>query len=252
MRSSACGSCCKRRQIFVLDDRRRHVPGRIDGDELHLRADHRRRLARLAGHDLGVPVDLVVVPERQAIIRHVDDDMRIAEIARQPAPALHVDDDGVDRIGGRTLCGGFLLAVQRAHRIGAEIAVDIEVGTRSGRSSPHRAPRRRKADCPCRRRCSRRLRSATTRASFMPGRRILPSGDMHRRLACFSILGLGDHAAVLAQFGELDLERLEFGLRRIVAVERFAGIAGVGELGQHVGRLGRDRGSNWMSAPTRV
>src|SRR5512139_1256322 len=67
----------QRRQIFVLDDRGRHIPGRIDGDELHISAHHRRRLARLPGYDLGVPVRLAIVVENplyddevRALTRH--------------------------------------------------------------------------------------------------------------------------------------------------------------------------------------
>ena len=53
-------------------------------------------------------------------------------------------------------------------------------------------------------------------------------------------LGVGDDWP-LAQLGELGLERLEFRLRRIEAVEHLAGIVAVGELGQHVGRIRRDQ-----------
>ena len=119
----------QRRQIFVLDDRRRHVPGRIDGDELHLRRGHRRRLGRLAGDDLGLPVQTALVEQAQRVVGHVDDDIVVvvvAELARQPAPALHVDDDGVDRIGGRAL--GFRFAPLSARTVcGAGIAVDVEI-----------------------------------------------------------------------------------------------------------------------------
>ena len=36
------------RQIFVVDDRRRHVPGRVDGDELHRLRQKRRGVDGLA------------------------------------------------------------------------------------------------------------------------------------------------------------------------------------------------------------
>ena len=227
----------QRRQVFVLDDRGRHVPGRVDGDEFHLRADHRRRLARLSGHDLGVPVDLVVVVERQGVIRHVDDHVRIAEVARQPAPALHVDDDGVDRIGGRPV-RDLLLAVERAHGVGAEIAVDVDVGF--GLERLHRVAHgvvierivlvAGDVEALAQRHHALILHADVQGLAF---------ADMHKvRLLLF--LGLGRQRA-LAQFGELGLERLEFRLRRIVAVERGAHVAGVGELGQHLGRLRRDQ-----------
>src|SRR5690348_17892285 len=57
----------------------------------------------LADDDPGFPIDLAVVEERQSVIGNVDDHVRIAEVARYPAPALHVHDDRVDRIGGRAM-----------------------------------------------------------------------------------------------------------------------------------------------------
>ena len=41
------------RQIFVVNDRRRHVPGRVDSDVFHLGTEHRRLHARLADDDAG-------------------------------------------------------------------------------------------------------------------------------------------------------------------------------------------------------
>ena len=43
MRASTVGILRQRRQVFVLHDRRRHVPGRVDGDELHRLGEQRRR-----------------------------------------------------------------------------------------------------------------------------------------------------------------------------------------------------------------
>ena len=44
------------RQIFVVDDRRRHVPGRVDGDVFHrLRQKRGRMDAGLADHDARLP-----------------------------------------------------------------------------------------------------------------------------------------------------------------------------------------------------
>ena len=42
-------------QIFIVDDRGRHVPGRIDGDELHRLTEQRRRHVLLADYDSGAP-----------------------------------------------------------------------------------------------------------------------------------------------------------------------------------------------------
>ena len=92
----------QRRQIFVVDDRGRHVPGRIDGDELHrLRQQRRRLVARLAGDDAGGPDRRAVLHHLEREVRDVEDhigvaERRRAELARQPAPALHVDDHVVD------------------------------------------------------------------------------------------------------------------------------------------------------------
>ena len=96
----------QRRQIFVVDDRRRHVPGRIDGDELHrLRQFGRRLLAGLAGDDARGPGLRAVVHHPQREVRNVQHhvgvaELRLAELARQPAPALHVGD-APDRSCGR-------------------------------------------------------------------------------------------------------------------------------------------------------
>ncbi len=44
------------RQVFIVDNRRRHVPGWVEGDEFHRLAEQRRGLfARLARDDLGRP-----------------------------------------------------------------------------------------------------------------------------------------------------------------------------------------------------
>src|SRR5215831_15617063 len=114
------------RQVFLLDDRRWHIPGRIDRDELHFGTEHRRRQIRFADHDFRVPVDLVVIVERERVIRDVDDNMRIAQVARCPAPALHIHDDHVSRVScARTCFPAF--TVEHADRVRPEIAVDIDV-----------------------------------------------------------------------------------------------------------------------------
>src|SRR5215475_6859964 len=111
------------RQVFLLDDRRWHIPGRIDRDELHFGTEHRRRQIRFADHDFRVPVDLVVVVERECVIRDVDDNMRIAQVARCPAPALHIYYDEITWVSGAlTYLSAF--AVKRADSVRSEIAVD--------------------------------------------------------------------------------------------------------------------------------
>ena len=121
----------QRRQVFVLDDRRRHVPGRIDGDELHLCAEQRRRLARLADHDLGLPDQLAVVHDAQRVVRDVDHHVGLAEVARHPAPALHVGDDDVDGLLALRAVDG----VERRLRelaVGLDAVLLLELGDRVG------------------------------------------------------------------------------------------------------------------------
>ena len=89
----------QRRQIFVAHDRRRYVPGRIDRDELHRLGDLRRRGRGLADNDTGLPDLLAVVHHAQHVVRNVERDVSVTEIARRPAPALHIRDDGLDHVG---------------------------------------------------------------------------------------------------------------------------------------------------------
>ncbi len=163
--------------------------------------------------------------------------MRIAEVARQPAPALHVDDDGVDRIGGWP-ARDLLLAVERAHGIGAEIAVDVDIGF--GLERLHRIAHGVVIERTV-------LVAADAEALAQRHHALILHADVQgfavadaHKVRLLLFLGLRRQRA-LAQFGELGLERLEFRLRRIVAVERGAHVAGLGELGQHFGRLRRDR-----------
>ena len=72
---------------------------------------------------------------------------------------------------------------------------------------------------------------ATTADSFC-ARSLLPAGLLaRRRRDCLERTG--------AQFGELRLERLEATVRRIEAFERGAGIGGLGDLAQDIGRRRR-------------
>ena len=112
----------QRRQIFAVDDRRRHVPGRIDRDELHGLGQQRRGMnAGLAGHDLGGPDLRAVLHHLERIIGDVENDIGVAdrgraEVARQPAPALHVDDHGVDLLVALRAVDGLDGACRRARR----------------------------------------------------------------------------------------------------------------------------------------
>ena len=130
-----------------------------------------------------------------------------------------------------------LLAIERAHGVGAEIAVGVEIGV--GLECLHRVEHRVVVERvvlvagdvePLAQRDHARVLHA--------GAQDLAFGDLHERGLLF-VLGLGAARRRLAQLGELLAQRLELGLRRIVAVERLAGVVAGGELGQHLGRLRR-------------
>ena len=148
----------QRRQVFVVDDRRRHVPGRVDGDVLHRLREERRRRAGLADHHARLPDRRAVVVDAQREVRDVQHDMRLAEVARHPAPALHVGDDDL-------VVFFVALAVERVDGLLRQLA-----GRRTGPFPSGTArPRRRAA---CRRKCRRApaaspsfSRSAGTRSS---------------------------------------------------------------------------------------
>ena len=131
-----------------------------------------------------------------------------------------------------------LLAVERAHGIGAEVAVDVEVAF--GLEGLHRVAHgvvikgvalvAGDVEALAQRHYALILHAGAKDFAF---------ADADQVGLCF-VGRLGRHRA-LPQFGELGLERLELLLRRIVAVERGAHVAGIGELGQHLGRLRRDQ-----------
>ena len=84
----------------MIDNRRRHVPSRIDGDEFHIRRHDRRRHFRLADHDPGHPHQFVVVHHPQCEVGQINDDISVGKLVRHPAPALHIGEDDVDRLVG--------------------------------------------------------------------------------------------------------------------------------------------------------
>ena len=59
-------------------------------------------------------ISLAVLHHPQRVVRDVQHDVGIAEIARQPAPALHIGDDGVDHIGAARRRRHAIEAAQRA------------------------------------------------------------------------------------------------------------------------------------------
>ena len=90
-----------RRQHLLQRDRGRHVPGRVDDDVLDLVGEDRRLIGRLADDDAGGVDDLAVLVDVEGEIRNVDPDVEAAEIARHPAPALHVGEDRGDVVDRR-------------------------------------------------------------------------------------------------------------------------------------------------------
>jgi hypothetical protein len=164
--------------------------------------------------------------------------MRVAEIARQPAPALHIDQDGVDRIVARA-ARFLLLAIEGARRVRAEIAVDLQLAFGLERLD-RVADRVVVSGLSLSPAMSRRLRSATTRASFMPGRRILPSGTWTRGLSGFASAFGPVSSVPLRNSASLSLSALN-SAGRIVAVENLAGIAAVAQLCQNARRIRRNQ-----------
>src|SRR5262249_27553364 len=85
-----------RRQVLVPNDRRRHLPGRVDGDGIHLLRQQRARHARLADHNARGPHLPSVVDHLEGEVGLVDLHTRFADVAVVPAPAFHVGDDSID------------------------------------------------------------------------------------------------------------------------------------------------------------
>ncbi len=226
----------QRRQVLVVDDRRRHVPGRVDRDELHgLRQQRRRMDAGLAGHYPGGPDLSAVLHHLERIVGDVEDDIGVAdrgraEVARQPAPALHVDEHRVDLpVAFRVVdgldgpfvqhAGGLEIDafLEFAHGLGdlgvvmgvAGIFGDAELGAQLRHA-----------------RIFHRDRGLLLAAGREFQRRAI--GDLDRR-----------PVALAAQFGELRLQFAVELLRRVVAVERRRGVLGGGDVSQHFGGIDR-------------
>ena len=227
----------QRRQILVVDDRRRYVPGRIDRDELHGLAQQRRGVnARLSGHHAGGPDLRAMLHHFQRVVGNVEDDIGIAdcgrtEVARQPAPALHVSDHDVDLLVA-------LRAVQRPERAAVEHAGGLEVGAFLEFAHGFGdlgvvtgvVGVLRQAELGAQLRHARIFHHAFG-LLLSAGRRVF----QHRTIADL------DHrsVALAAQFGELRLELLVELLRRVVAVERRGRIFRAGDVRQHF--IGIDR-----------
>ncbi|VUD71412.1 hypothetical protein MET9862_01994 [Methylobacterium symbioticum] len=103
-----------------LQDRGRHVPGWVDDGVFHRPREDRRRRFRLADDDAGLIPQGAPAEHAQPVLGHVHEHVVGPELGRQPAPALHVDDE-------RRLVAGRRLAApvgsrQCQHGLGVEDA----------------------------------------------------------------------------------------------------------------------------------
>ena len=193
-------------------------------------------VARLSGHHPGGPDRRTALHHPQRIVGYVENDIgvverRRAELARQPAPALHVDDHGidgaivfrtVDRLDGALVehAGWFQIGavLELAHRFGnlgivtgvVGILGDAELGAqlRHARIFHHDLG----------------LLLAARGRIFQ--RRTI--GDLKHR-----------SIALAAQFGQFLLQLAVKLVRRVVALQRRAGVLRRGDIGEHLGRIGR-------------
>ena len=104
-------------QPFTLHDALRHSPGRVEHDTFDHFSKLRCRGAARLTHDGSVRLDdLVIDRQAQLIFGHVCDEIHRAQIAREPAPAIHIGADELalfDLIGGRRSQFSFQLGVIR-------------------------------------------------------------------------------------------------------------------------------------------
>ncbi len=173
-------------------------------------------MARFADHGAGLPDLRAVVVDAQMIVRDVEHDVGLAEVARHPAPPLHGGEHGVEspgaarriqRLDGRAvqLAGdldvvGFLEFADRHGKGG--VVVGIGLG-RQAKPLAH-------------------LRHAGIRHhGFLA--LVVADVAQHRTVADAGRLVLG---GLIAQLRELGLERLIGRLRRIECFERRRQIVG--------------------------
>ena len=110
------GIAAQHRQVFLARDRLRHRPVGIGLEAAHDRLDLRRRILGRADDHQALEGGLAVVDEDHRIVAGIDHHVALAEILRQPAPALEVGDDLLDALVDR--------GVERQRRLGADDAVD--------------------------------------------------------------------------------------------------------------------------------
>ena len=111
----------KRWQEILDLDAAGNAPIGIEDDELHLVGENRRLRVRLADHEPFLMDHLAAAHDAGLELRQVVPDVERAEVVRQVAPALHVDEDLLQRGGGLALGLGRLVE-QRAN-----LAVDRDV-----------------------------------------------------------------------------------------------------------------------------
>ena len=110
-------------KIFALHDRLRNGPVRIEDHALDAFRELRRRGAARLAHDRAIGAhDLVVHRQAKLIFGHVGDQVLVAQIARQPAPAIHVGLDQLVPLAtwlglGQFAAQRFVIGVQRSHTL---------------------------------------------------------------------------------------------------------------------------------------
>src|SRR6185312_10403741 len=108
----------------LLDlDRGRHVPERTEYNLLHLVGEDWSLLVGLADHDARRVNGPPVLDHAEHEFRDVDVDVIRPEVMREPAPALHVDEDGSDLGRACLMRLSGCLSVQEAARAEADRAV---------------------------------------------------------------------------------------------------------------------------------
>ncbi len=93
MRVRKRGSLRADGSVSFSRDVSRHVPERREDEVGHPVVEDRRLRIRLADDDAHRKRIGSVIPDVEPHFRDVDEDVRIAEIARQPSPSLHVQLD---------------------------------------------------------------------------------------------------------------------------------------------------------------
>ena len=211
------------RQHFLHRDRGRHVPARIDDNRFHRVGEDRGLVGDLADHGAGGVDDLAVLDDADAVFRDVRDDVELAEVARHPAPALHVGDDlgrvrfagavdegdrGVagDAVGRQTLVG-----LEALHRLGERLVVDL----------------------------GRLARGGQVEAGAQQRHARIGEADLHR--LAFRHRSMGRRALGAARLGERLLQAEVALVLRIVRSDRRRAVGRRRDGGQHLDRIGQER-----------